>query len=102
MAGNEVDRHDQASSAFTAVVDGRVQGVGFRYATQRLAAELGIAGWVRNRPDGAVEVWAQGEQESVAQLATFLQHGPLGALVTSVETRTTDPDPAITRFEIRR
>lgn len=90
-----------ARGALTAVVDGRVQGVGFRYATWRLAAELGLAGWVRNRPDGSVEVWAQGPSSSLARLTAFLAEGPPGAAVWSVETTETDPDPALTSFDVR-
>ncbi|MDH3680030.1 MAG: acylphosphatase [Acidimicrobiia bacterium] len=101
MAANEGDRPNRTPRAFTAIVKGRVQGVGFRFTTWRLAAELGVLGWVRNRPDGSVEVWAQGTEDSLAALASFLDNGPLGAVVTAVETRTTDPDPTLARFEIR-
>ncbi len=87
--------------AFTAVVRGQVQGVGFRFTTRRLAAELGLVGWVRNRSDGAVEVWAQGPGDSLARLSAFLDDGPFGATVVSVETAATDPDPTLSRFEIR-
>lgn len=100
MAASEEFRPDRTTRAFTAIVEGRVQGVGFRYATWRLAAELGVVGWVRNRPDGSVEVWAQGNEESLASMSAFLDRGPAGAVVTSVARTAADPDPALARFEI--
>lgn len=67
-----------------AIVSGRVQGVNFRSATQRAAQRLGLAGWVRNRPDGTVEVLAEGPRPALDQLAAFLHHGPPAAAVTQV------------------
>jgi acylphosphatase len=87
--------------AVRAIVRGRVHGVGFRYATERTAERLDVAGWVRNRPDGSVEVWAQGPDDELARLAGFLQLGPAAAVVTSVETEDVDPDPTLTGFDIR-
>ncbi|HKK09033.1 MAG TPA: acylphosphatase, partial [Gemmatimonadota bacterium] len=62
-----------------------VQGVGFRWNTVRTARELGIAGTVRNRPDGAVEVHARGAPDALERLATWLAAGPRAARVESVE-----------------
>ncbi len=87
--------------AVSAIIRGRVQGVGFRYATRRLADQLGVVGWVGNRPDGSVEVWAQGTPSRLAQLLLFLDRGPAGAAVAAVETEDTDPDPTLTGFEVR-
>ena len=89
------------TTARTAVVRGRVQGVGFRYSTRKIATELGVTGWVRNQADGSVQVWAQGATDSVDQLMTFLRRGPSGASVTSVEANETDPDSGLSHFEIR-
>jgi acylphosphatase len=69
------------------VVDGRVQGVGFRYFVVREAQALGLAGWVRNLPDGRVEVLASGEPDIVSAFEGRLWEGPPHAKVTSVETR---------------
>lgn len=66
-------------------VTGRVQGVGFRAATQAKAREIGLAGWVRNCPDGSVELVARGSADAVEALATWLQHGPAAARVDQVE-----------------
>jgi acylphosphatase len=86
------------SKICTAVyVYGVVQGVGFRYNTQRQAQALGIAGYVKNCDDGSVEVVASGEQQAVECLLEWIkQGGPRGA---RVDRLLTEPHPAI-RFEI--
>jgi len=66
-------------------VCGRVQGVGFRDATQRRARELGVTGWVRNAPGGAVLVHAEGPDAAVEALLAFLREGPSVARVSAVE-----------------
>ncbi|MGH7585754.1 MAG: acylphosphatase [Gemmatimonadales bacterium] len=72
------------------VVEGMVQGVGFRYFVRRRALELGLAGSVRNLPDGRVEVLASGEREPTDHLEAALWRGPSMARVTNVS-----------RFEIK-
>ena len=67
------------------IVSGRVQGVGFRWWVRSKAMELGLGGWVRNLPDGRVEVVAGGEDGALAVLEDGLQHGPRYALVEKVE-----------------
>ena len=66
-------------------VTGRVQGVGFRSWTGRTARALGLAGWVRNLPDGSVELEAQGSDERMDALREALWKGPMFAKVTEVE-----------------
>src|ERR1700761_2254952 len=66
-------------------VRGKVQGVGFRYATVERAAELGVLGWVRNEEDGAVVVQAEGAAEAVDALVDWLGEGPPGAAVDEVD-----------------
>ena len=66
-------------------VRGRVQGVGFRWWTKREAAELGVAGSVRNERDGSVRVEAWGVDAVLAELERRLWHGPPGARVDAVE-----------------
>ena len=68
-----------------ATVTGRVQGVGFRWFTQREAQALGVAGWVRNKPDGSVEVEAEGERKTLENFLGRLRKGPLGSQVKAVE-----------------
>jgi acylphosphatase len=71
------------------LVRGRVQGVGFRWYVRELARKLGLSGWVRNCPDGAVEIAAEGSEESLQRLQRELRIGPPGAVVSAVE----DLDP---------
>lgn len=66
---------------------GRVQGVFFRASAQREAKRLGLTGWIRNRPDGAVEVLAEGEETGIKDLIAWAQHGPGGARVDKVDVR---------------
>ena len=68
-----------------AIVHGRVQGVGFRASTLQTARALGLAGWVRNRPDSSVEVVADGEEDALKRLEGFLRRGPPGAHVRGVD-----------------
>ncbi len=62
-------------------VRGRVQGVFYRASTQQRAAQLGVAGWVRNRSDGSVEIEAEGAPAAVEALVTWCRSGPSGARV---------------------
>jgi len=81
-------------------VRGRVQGVGFRYFTQRVAAELGLGGYVRNLDDGRVEVYAVGPQEKLSELAGRLYHGPRWAEVDGVDEQEAEVR-AYASFEIQ-
>ena len=88
------------------VVSGRVQGVWFRESTRRRAEELGLAGWVRNLPDGRVEALFEGPGASVERALGFLREGgpPLArVLAVRVEEESEVPCTAIepTPFEIR-
>ncbi|HJW13189.1 MAG TPA: acylphosphatase [Thermoanaerobaculia bacterium] len=67
-----------------AVVFGRVQGVGFRFFAERAASETGVVGWVRNRPDGAVETVVEGDAAAVARYLERLRSGPPGSRVSSL------------------
>jgi acylphosphatase len=69
------------------VVRGRVQGVWFRGSTQRRARTLGLAGWVRNRPDGSVEAVFEGSRPAVEAALAFCREGPPGARVEGIELR---------------
>jgi acylphosphatase len=84
-------------------VRGRVQRVGFRWFVERTAADLRLGGWVRNALDGAVEVFAEGEAASVAQLLDALRRGPPHAIVQSVdvEERSAPVAAPEATFEIR-
>lgn len=69
------------------IVRGRVQGVFFRAATQREARRLGLTGWVRNRPDGSVEMLAEGDEGQLRQLCMWAEKGPSAARVDDVNIR---------------
>jgi acylphosphatase len=76
-------------------IEGGVQGVGFRYWTERVAGELGLAGWVRNRRDGSVEALFSGPADDVAEMLQRYREGPPAARVTTVailEEGGADPD----------
>ena len=66
-------------------IEGGVQGVGFRYWTERVATELDLGGWVRNRRDGSVEALFCGPAQDVAEMLERCRSGPRSAHVTAVE-----------------
>ena len=74
------------------VVHGLVQGVFFRDSTRRLAQRHGVAGWVTNRPDGAVEAVFEGEPDEVERLVAFSRKGPRGAQVESADVIEEEPE----------
>jgi len=79
---------------------GRVQGVWFRDSTRRRARELGVAGWVANRGDGAVEAVLEGEPGAVEAMVQFCRRGPERAEVASLEVAE-EPPEGLSGFEIR-
>jgi acylphosphatase len=83
------------------VISGRVQGVGFREATVDAARAAGVAGWVRNRVDGTVEVLVQGSPDAVARLVAWCRRGPPLARVTGVDVATPAADASLEGFERR-
>lgn len=73
------------------VVHGQVQGVYFRDSVRRLARDLGVSGWIRNRPDGAVEAALEGAPDAVERIIEWSHQGPLGARVDQVEVYEEQP-----------
>lgn len=85
------------------IVRGDVQGVGFRWSTRARAQADGLDGYVRNLPDGSVEVDAQGDRAAVDALVEWLHAGPPGSRVDDVEVTTLEADAASgAGFDIRR
>jgi acylphosphatase len=82
------------------VVHGHVQGVFFRDSCRRKANARGLAGWITNRPDGAVEAVFEGEPDAVAALVDFCRRGPRGADVGSVDETREEPE-GLTGFQVR-
>jgi len=83
-------------------IEGRVQGVYFRASAVSEAQRLGLKGWVRNSPDGSVEVVAEGELGMLKELETWCRRGPAGARVERVNSRWEDVTNQFTDFRIRR
>jgi len=69
------------------IIEGRVQGVWFRESTREKALSLGVNGWVKNLPDGTVEVVAEGEEDKVRELVKWCHKGPPAARVTKVHEK---------------
>jgi acylphosphatase len=85
-----------------AFVHGRVQGVGYRATTMDEARRLNLAGWVRNRIDGSVEVLAEGSAAKLALFLAYLNQGPWGARVTSVVEDWSEAQGAPMPFQFKR
>lgn len=84
-----------------AIVEGIVQGVGFRYFVVDRARELGLTGWVRNRWDGSVEVLAEGDRAKLEILLDALYQGPRSARVSEVRADWQVASPEYASFNIR-
>ena len=82
-------------------VHGRVQGVWFRAGTKERAEELGLAGWVVNRPDGTVEIHAQGEKLQLEKFIAWCRQGTPASKVTSLSIDRAQAKPEFTSFEIQ-
>jgi acylphosphatase len=81
-------------------VSGRVQGVFFRDSARRRADAHGVAGWIANRPDGAVEAVFEGPDEAVERVLRFMHTGPAQASVEHIEVAEEDPE-GLSGFEVR-
>ena len=84
-----------------ATVQGYVQGVSFRYYTQREALRLGLTGWVRNESDGSVSVVAEGPEKGLNRLLDFLRQGPRMAVVKDVSAHWSSATMEFEDFTIR-
>ncbi len=82
-------------------IKGKVQGVFFRASTKGVADSLGIKGWVRNLPDGSVEIVAEGKPEAIRKLIQWCKKGPTRAVVTEVEVKKEAPTETFENFYIR-
>jgi acylphosphatase len=84
-----------------AQIYGRVQGVNFRYYTQKEAMAHGLNGWVANRYDGSVELVAEGEKSALQKLLAFVHRGPPSARVDRVQTDWSQATGEFNRFRVR-
>ena len=87
-------------TAFKAVVSGTVQGVGYRYFASREASLFDITGYVKNLPDGRVEVFAEGRREELDQFITRLRRGPRFGYVKDLEIEWLDYEGRFRKFGI--
>ena len=90
-----MDENKHPSSRFHAIIEGRVQGVGYRAFVEQNAFSLRLTGWVRNRWDGSVEVMAEGERQDLELLLSALYRGPRSANVSNIQI---DWQPATGEF----
>jgi acylphosphatase len=82
-------------------ISGRVQGVGYRYATVDTASQLGLTGWVRNLPDSRVEAVFEGAKVVVEEMIRWCHIGPPAAVVKNVVVEYEEPE-GLRRFEVKR
>jgi len=83
------------------VVSGRVQGVFFRQSSRQQAKLLELSGWVRNLPDGSVEIEAAGQADAMAEFEQWLSQGPENARVDSLNRLPPEDDALLFPFEVR-
>lgn len=81
-------------------VYGKVQNVGFRYHTRKVAEQLGITGFVKNQPDGSVYIEAEGDEHTLDQFLSWCNQGPALARVDRIETQSI-PEKYFTHFTVR-
>ncbi len=90
-----------ALARLEAVVEGRVQGVGYRVFVLRKARDLGLVGWVANEPDGSVRCLAEGPRPALEELLAALRAGPRGAGVRGVHDTWAGARGGLSAFEVR-
>ncbi len=97
------DKNTQVTNnvRLNAIIEGRVQGVGFRAFTQRHGIEYGLTGWVRNRWDGTVEVVAEGSRMNLEKFLRVLQRGPFYGTTNRVKTNWRDATGEFNTFRIQ-
>ena len=83
------------------IVQGIVQGVNFRYYTQRQAVRYGVTGWVRNLPDGSVAAVFEGEEQDVEAMIQWCRHGPPSAEVTQLIAQPEEHRGEFSSFSIK-
>lgn len=86
--------------AYRVRVEGRVQGVGFRYCTELEAHRLGITGWVKNCSDSSVEALICGDESQLNTMLAWLRHGPSSAIVSNTHVESADTSSAPSGFQI--
>jgi acylphosphatase len=93
--------NESTTARLTGLVTGIVQGVNFRWFTQRRASELGLVGFVSNRSDGSVEFVAEGARETLERLLDLVRDGPASAVIENVDVQWSVATGEYYRFEIK-
>ena len=83
------------------LITGRVQGVGFRFFTEAAAVREGLQGWVRNLPDGRVDITVEGESDAIERFERDVRHGPPAARVTDVDVEVVPPTLRAIGFSVQ-
>jgi acylphosphatase len=96
-----MNHKEEENTRLHAIIDGRVQGVGFRFFVEENAQSLGLSGWVRNRWDGTVEVVAEGDRQTLEKLLKALHRGPRASQVTSAKPEWSPATGEFAGFQIR-
>ncbi len=86
--------------AYRIIITGVVQGIGYRYFTRMAANRVGVFGWVRNCPDGSVEIHSEGDEASLSRFMDEVRKGPSGLILKTFTATETAPD-FFYGFEIR-
>jgi acylphosphatase len=92
----------QEKTRLHAVIDGHVQGVGFRMFVSDHAKNMGLTGWVRNTYAGQVEVTAEGSRSDLEAFLSRLRQGPRSAFVTDAQVQWQEATGEFSRFDVRR
>lgn len=95
------DARGQQVEAYVVLISGRVQGVGFRWFSEKEARARDVCGYVRNLPDGHVEVFAQGDESTLTSFCERLRAGPGAARVDEFDMMPVSVDAELTSFSVR-
>lgn len=96
-----MDANPETNQRLHVLVEGHVQGVGFRYFTLEQARRLGLSGWVRNLPGGAVEAEAEGPREDLLAFLEALAEGPSGSVVRRIRPEWLPANGGDSSFRVR-
>ena len=97
-----MDQSEEVTKRAHIYIEGRVQGVDFRYFTKKSAQQMGLNGWVKNRSDGRVEAVFQGPKKQVMQMVEKCEEGPGSARVENIDLKWEEANHKTDSFKIKR
>ena len=100
MSSSKETKKTPQKKRLHALFKGRVQGVGFRYTAEAIAHEAGVTGWVRNLPDGDVEILAEGTEQALSAMLEKIQSSQLGRHIRKTETEWQEYRNEFTEFRV--